>query len=161
MPSLEPPAQRWEDSRIPAVHITEAQGRNIRHRSKDRALGGDAGEEAGQYRFNLFVHLVFKDLVLFVTAFQLGSHLISLQSGLHHLGTNTASGHPGQGQVLVKSTFRTQPFPGGALWLISLPAAALAEPGHPRSPPDSYSCQSFPRSSSPMPSAAEPRCAPD
>ena len=60
-----------------------------------RDWGGEEGEHREQYRFNLFVHLIFKDLVLFVTAFQLGSHFISLQSGLHHLGTNKALGHLG------------------------------------------------------------------
>lgn len=38
----------------------------------------EESKEGEQYRFNLFVHLIFKDLVLFVAAFQLGSYLIGL-----------------------------------------------------------------------------------
>lgn len=84
-------------------------------------LGSEDGE---QYRFNLFVHLIFKHLVLFVTAFQLGSHFISLESGLHHLGTNTASGRLGQGRVWAKNTVHTRPSPAEASWfcIISRPA---------------------------------------
>lgn len=44
----------------------------------DTELGEEESKEGEQYRFNLFVHLIFKDLVLFVAAFQLGSYLIGL-----------------------------------------------------------------------------------
>lgn len=34
----------------------------------DTCTGSEESKEGGQYRLNFFVHLIFKDLVLFVTA---------------------------------------------------------------------------------------------
>lgn len=69
--------------------ITRKQERERRDEKHTESVKDRQGQTAGpglgrkkrhgeQYRFNLFVHLIFKDLVLFVTAFQLGSHFISL-----------------------------------------------------------------------------------
>lgn len=57
---------------------TPGKSKGEERQTVDTELGEEESKEGEQYRFNLFVHLIFKDLVLFVAAFQLGSYLIGL-----------------------------------------------------------------------------------